>query len=1473
MGLLHPDYVGVRNDGSAANSIERGNMSRSIVIFILAFSLFVGDSSLTLAKTDSSLAPYIISKALSEEASSDFSAVTAVRDRAGEESVAREIGAFFAIAGDFARKNGLGADDDILWKAYELTLLTALRNSKNELQIHALNEKLEIAWAIRQRRVAARSPRLPASGNAETAFTKARVIFEEESKKAKSDAKTLNTALDNLKQWLNEDRFREYHDALIGLIDLAETDKGAAKELYDSFWRTMPFGTGGRRWKIGIGPNRMNAYMAAITAQGHVKYLKDVYPEQVKRKDAVVGVWDVRAFHKFFAESPSLQKYREIIEARCPALAGLSSEGLSKAVALVYAGNGITYIHSNQMRATPWLSFVVNRFGGIVKNAPFSGETGKVLNGIKNVMAGIVLSSSHNPYDNNGTKFYEASGAQAPPQIVQKLMDLGNEVSQIQYYGGEAIYNEGRDIVFEKAVKDGRVIVLEGGEGGNLAFLDEAYVTNVIEEIKSFYSDKEWAEIQPNFERLIASFSALNGTGETNVLPILERLKIKVARSQGDTPTWEFTEGYGNIPNPEAEKAFNTAMQIGVRRTLDWLFETNPAVIKAVIDEDGIEIPMAVLEIEHKKLFVSADELFDHVRKTRGKFIRGLALEVTDETAETVRAFSILNNICLLTDPDADRVGLGIEKIERKGELMRLRWLSANDNDESGIILFRYTLERLRAMAERGDLIQHIETRRLEDKKGVSKSGRYQLVMVNTVVSNPLERVIAERLSEDISRLTGKRVSVKMITQHVGFKFTGEIIDNINKGEFNGITGELLRQAGIDMDEAFYVMSSEEGEGSLIGYRGSIDKDSGVTSAALAVLAAEQLAKDKTMHDYLMETYALYGYSKSYLEPMVMTGDYGFRMINDNIMGYLRDQVMPAIRRGEAVRWGEFILTGGQDHYDLMKGAYGQKPEEWPQAVRESVNIIEFDARLPDGTRIRIVLRPSGTEPKHKNVVFVVGTPLKEGEDLNDYINKINALNREVMDEVMTACYKASDAEYKSAISEQAGDYRISALNQQDLKELLRIFPIVVSCETKLAIYFPLRDYLIKKAKEMAFSGTQADVRQPLPSLRATEGSEAISEEIASSVASLLPRNDDYQAASKAAYNAEYAKVREKVTAYLVNFKKEDGIQFVEESVLLNLKHQMESLPPAPSLGSPEVRAIYIQAILWFGADLGHRHFVNLLNSTKGADKTSIESALAPIRVTEAPPKGSAAPRGASSGAPALTPKKLYAALSLMRADGEVVLPEADLENLSEAERSSVSFIAVLKGMAARAGKGHKKLIVGFDTSWIPGYEMGQRQYKGLNPLISAVDNLDGILKKAFGLDNIVVIRDTGDSLANRVYQAAKVQGFEYTYVLAGIENTRSGAFNSLKASGVKLAAVNPEKLIEGYENSRGQEMLIRIIDMINLVVLYSPDKPLPKYLTSNIDITLENGIIIFTLRAEPMDTERLERYYRLQRQTILLAA
>src|SRR5262245_19091037 len=47
--------------------------------------------------------------------------------------------------------------------------------------------------------------------------------------------------------------------------------------LFDCFWQVLPFGTGGRRGRVGYGANRLNPTTVAMTVQGHCQYLRRAF--------------------------------------------------------------------------------------------------------------------------------------------------------------------------------------------------------------------------------------------------------------------------------------------------------------------------------------------------------------------------------------------------------------------------------------------------------------------------------------------------------------------------------------------------------------------------------------------------------------------------------------------------------------------------------------------------------------------------------------------------------------------------------------------------------------------------------------------------------------------------------------------------------------------------------------------------------------------------------------------------------------------------------------------------------------------------------------------------------------------------------------------------------------------------------------------------------------------------------------------
>lgn len=321
------------------------------------------------------------------------------------------------------------------------------------------------------------------------------------------------TALRHIEQWLTEAPFASYRAQLAWLIDQEQWSL-----LLDSFYRVIPFGTGGRRGPVGVGTNRFNTWTLASSVQGHVAYLRERYPQQ---DIAVVIAYDVRQFHDL----------RGLYNRELPnPLLGLTSRAFAQAAAGVYAANGVrvwmlpedatTYI------STPELSFAIRHL---------------------RATAGLNISASHNHPDDNGGKFYNDRGGQEVPPHDEAMAQQVERVAQIA------------SLDFAAAQATGLLTWVP-------AEVHEAYVALNLAQ-----------SLQPTARQAHLVFTPLHGTANSTVGTVLRQagFQVDLVAAQA-TPDGAFPAVPYRAPNPEVPESMQQGMDLARQLGADAVFACDP---------------------------------------------------------------------------------------------------------------------------------------------------------------------------------------------------------------------------------------------------------------------------------------------------------------------------------------------------------------------------------------------------------------------------------------------------------------------------------------------------------------------------------------------------------------------------------------------------------------------------------------------------------------------------------------------------------------------------------------------------------------------------------------------------------------------------------------------------------------------------------------------------------------------------------
>jgi phosphoglucomutase len=382
------------------------------------------------------------------------------------------------------------------------------------------------------------------------------VDFESRLQAARKSAELRESTFDNIVALIAASASPLYRESI---NELLEREQWA--ELNDRFYKTLAFGTGGLRGRtIGkvvtnaergnakddqppefpcVGTNTMNFYNVSRATQGLVAYLLEWRAkEKITGRPKIVIAHDTRHYSKAFAEL----------------------------VAKTAAENGCDAAVFEGPRSTPELSFAVRYLGA---------------------SAGVVITASHNPPQDNGFKCYFDDGAQViephASAIIAKVNAIGNESYTPKTDRGE-IQTLGHEI-------------------------DDAFM----ERVETLILDKDLIRSAKDL-RIV--FTPLHGTGGVIIKPMLERLgfNFSVVPEQD-----RFDGNFSTVDSPNPENA--AALRLGVE-----LAEKNGADLVVATDPDCDRMGVAVRDRNARMKLLTGNQIGSLMAYYRAKTLFDLGV-------------------------------------------------------------------------------------------------------------------------------------------------------------------------------------------------------------------------------------------------------------------------------------------------------------------------------------------------------------------------------------------------------------------------------------------------------------------------------------------------------------------------------------------------------------------------------------------------------------------------------------------------------------------------------------------------------------------------------------------------------------------------------------------------------------------------------------------------------------------------------
>lgn len=312
--------------------------------------------------------------------------------------------------------------------------------------------------------------------------------------------------------WLRQDPDHETRDELAGIITRAGSgDESAIADLDDRFGARLAFGTAGLRGALGAGSNRMNRVLVAQAAAGFAAYLREKSPGATPT--VVIG-YDGRRNSRVFATD--------------------SAE--------LFAGAGLRAVLLPRLLPTPVLAFAVRHLGAD---------------------AGVMVTASHNPPNDNGYKVYLGGDDQGSQIVAPADAEIAAHIQRIADAGD--VSSLPRSTSYEIAGED----------------VVDAYVaaTAAVAPAPESASGLRWV------------YTAMHGVGWETVSAIVKAAGYPQPMVVGEQLQPDATFRTVSFPNPEEPGAMDLSFARAKRVQADFILANDPDA-----DRLAVAIPDASVE-------------------------------------------------------------------------------------------------------------------------------------------------------------------------------------------------------------------------------------------------------------------------------------------------------------------------------------------------------------------------------------------------------------------------------------------------------------------------------------------------------------------------------------------------------------------------------------------------------------------------------------------------------------------------------------------------------------------------------------------------------------------------------------------------------------------------------------------------------------------------------------------------------------